>query len=339
MAKRTDRERRIGILLPVEYERLGQRVTGMAGNISRHGIYVRTDAFMPIGEIVELGIALPRGMTVKIVARAVHSLEARTAHSLGRFAGIGFKFIDQETPEMQAVAEMIDEVAGEVSAPLCDSPVRLVVANSDPRLLDRMATVLGEAGYAVEAATNGLEAYGICLERAPEIVIACEDMPIMGGHALAEQLAQDKLDVSVLFPKKPFTDEDLCAQVARMISERRARPGLRASLREMSLGALLSFLEQSRKTGLVTAKRGKLMVQLCVREGRIVDVTRKRGVDPRAKLLDLLDWTDGVFEFHAEPVEGEDQVQWSTTKLLMEHARTRDELMEAPTAVREISAM
>ena len=338
MAKRADRERRIGILLPVEFERLGQRVTGMAGNISRHGIYMRTESFMPVGEIVELGISLPSGMMVRIVARAVHSLEARTAHSLGRYAGIGFKFVDHDTPEMQAIAEMIDEIAGEVSAPLADTPSRLVVANNDPRLLDRIATVLGEAGYAVEAVTNGLEAYAICLERAPEMIIASDEMPIMDGHALAEQLSQDKLDVSVLFPKKPFTDEELCAQVAKMLSERRARPGLRASLREMSLGALLSFLDQGRKTGLVTATRGKLMVQLCVREGRIVDVTRKRGEDPRAQLLDLLDWTDGVFEFHAEPVEGEDRVQMSTSKLLFEHARTRDELMQQDTAV-EILAL
>ena len=39
------------------------------------------------------------------------------------------------------------------------------------------------------------------------------------------------------------------------------------------------------------------------------------------------------------PVEGEDQIQWSTSKILFEHARTRDELMEAPTAVRGLGAL
>lgn len=338
MAKRADRERRIGILLPIEFERLGQRVTGMAGNISRNGIYMRTETFMPVGEIVELGISLPKGMMVKVVGRAVHSLERRTAHSLGRYAGIGFHFIDQNTPALEAIAEMIDEIAGEVSAPLCDKPIRLVLAHGDARMLDRMATVLGEAGYAVEAHSNGVEAYAACLQQSPEIVIASEDMPIMDGAALAAQITQEKLDVSVLFVSRPFTDEELCAQVARLIGERRARPALRVNLREMSLGALLSFLEQGRKTGTVTALRGDVLIELRVREGRIVYVTGEKGDDPRTRLLDLLDWTYGVFEFHAGPVQEEDQVRWSTSKLLFEHARTRDELMEQDTAV-EILAL
>jgi CheY-like chemotaxis protein len=332
MAKRADRERRIGILLPVEFERLGQRVTGMAGNISRHGIYVRTETFMPVAEIVELGISLPKGMMVRVVARAVHSLERGTAHSLGRYAGIGFSFIDQGTPALEAIAEMIEEIAGEVSAPLCDKPVRLVIAHGDPRMLDRMATVLGEAGYAVEAHSNGVEAYAACLQQPPEIVLASENMPIMDGNALAAQIAQEKLDVNVLFVNRPFTDEELCGQIARIIGERRARPALRANLREMSLGALLSFLEQGRKTGTVTALRGDVLIELRVRDGRIVYVTGP-GDDPRLRLLDLLDWTEGVFEFHAGPVQEEDHVQWSTSKLLFEHARTRDELMEQDTAV------
>src|SRR5262249_49534421 len=144
MATRVERERRIGLLLPVELERLGKRVTGMAGNISQHGIYVRTDAFVLPGEIVQLGVALPSGITARVMARAVHTLEAGAAHSLGRLAGIGFHFIEENTPAFVAIGEMIEDVAGEVSAPQCDRPegVRLVVAEGDPRMLDRMSTVL-----------------------------------------------------------------------------------------------------------------------------------------------------------------------------------------------------
>jgi len=340
MANRIERERRIGLLLPVELERLGKRVTGMAGNISQHGIYVRTQEFVLPGEIVQLGVALPCGITVRVMARAVHTLEAGAAHSLGRLAGIGFHFIEENTPAFVAIGEMIEDVAGEVSAPQCDRPegVRLVVAEGDPRMLDRMSTVLGEAGYAVEAVANGLEAFAICLDHAPEIVIAAQDMAIMDGEALRAQIEKEKLDVDVLFVRKPFTDEDLCAQIAGKLTERRNRPSLRASLREMSLATLLQFLDSGRKTGAVVALRGDITIRLRVRDGRIVDVSGDG--NPRENLLDLLDWTDGIFEFHSGPVdEDTDEIGWSTSKLLLEHARTRDELMEAPTAVRGLAAL
>jgi CheY-like chemotaxis protein len=342
MSTRAERERRIGLLLPVEFERLGKRTTGMAGNISRGGIYVRTEELVPPGEIVELGIALPRGFTVRVMSRAIHTLEPEAAHALGRYAGIGFRFLDEDTPALRAIAEMIDDVAGEVCAAAGSEggqQVRIVVADGDERLLDRKATVLGDAGYVVEAVANGVEAFSACLERSPEIVLAAEDMPIMDGPTLAQQIAQDKLDVSVVFVKMPFTDEDLCAQVATALAQRRSRPSLRASLREMSLGALLSFLDSSKKTGTVSAVRGDVLIELRVREGRIVNVIPSGGKEPRERLLDLLDWTDGVFEFHAGAVDDEDQVQWSTTRLLLEHARTRDELMEATTAVRNLASL
>jgi hypothetical protein len=225
---RTERERRVGVHLPVKFERLGRRVIGMAGNISPHGVYVRTDAFLPPGEIVELGIALPRGRTINVAARAVHALEGLEAYTLGRHAGIGFQFVDEDSPTLRLVAEMIDEIAAELSAPRLDraDPVRLVVASNDSRLLDRMTTVLGREGYAIEAASNCLEAYVLCLEHSPELIVAGEGMAI-NGHTLAARLAMDKLDVRVLCPEKPFTDEDLCEQVAAALAQR--RPGHRCA--------------------------------------------------------------------------------------------------------------
>jgi hypothetical protein len=47
----------------------------------------------------------------------------------------------------------------------------------------------------------------------------------INGRTLAARLAMDNLDVGVLCPKKPFTDEDLCAQVAAALAQRRHREG------------------------------------------------------------------------------------------------------------------
>jgi len=216
---RGERERRVGVLLPVKIERRGRRVNGMAGNISPHGVYVRTDALLPLGTIVELGIALPRGRTINVTARAVHALDRREAYALGRHVGIGFQFVDQDSPTLRLVAEMIDEISAELSAPRPD-PVRLVVASTDSRLLDRMTSVLGRAGHAIETASNCLEAYVLCLSIGPELIVAGEDMAI-DGRTLAARLAMDNVDVGVLCPEKPFTDEDLCTQVAAALALRR----------------------------------------------------------------------------------------------------------------------
>src|SRR5262245_14925022 len=163
METRIERERRISLLLPVEFECDGQRVTGLAGNISKTGIYVRTEAMVPAGWVLKLRIALPRGQSVRISARVVHVLAPDTAHALGRYAGIGFAFTDGDTPARRMLAETIDEVAGEATPSF--GPARVLIAESDARLLDRMATILGDAGYDVETVSNGVEAYEVCLSR------------------------------------------------------------------------------------------------------------------------------------------------------------------------------
>src|SRR5262245_11476713 len=129
----TARERRFGIFLPVHFECAGTSVTGVAGNISRRGVYVRTEAGIGKDEIVKLGIALPNGVTVHVLSRAVHALETATARTLGRCAGVGFRFIDEESPALRAIAELIAEVTSEVSPPVHDvaERLRLVVASSD----------------------------------------------------------------------------------------------------------------------------------------------------------------------------------------------------------------
>jgi len=208
-------DRCVVVQLPVASERLGRRITGMAGNISNHGVYVRTDTLIEPGEIVQLGIALPRGRRIKVAARAVHALRGGEAHSLGRHAGIGFHFVDEDSKAFRVVAEMLDEIAGKRAEGRRSRQARLVVASSDPRLLDRMTTVLGYEGYAVEGASNGLEAYALCVEHTPEIFVAAEEMALAGSEAL---------DVRVLYLDKPFTDDDLCARVAAALAHHNQQP-------------------------------------------------------------------------------------------------------------------
>ena len=47
---------------------------------------------------------------------------------------------------------------------------------------------------------------------------------------------------------------------------------------------------------------------------------------PRARLMQVLDWTRGHFEFSSCDVVGTDEIGQATTQLLLEHARLRDEI-------------
>jgi len=338
MGERVERERRIALLLPVHFELVGRRVAGLSANLSRHGIYVRTDEVLPIGDVIDLNIVLPNDRLIHVGGRVVHRLDAKMATRLGRFPGMGLAFVGDSTTALGDLAQMIEEVGGEVSAPIRSSdPLRILIAESDARLLDRMTTTLDDAGYLVDSAANGVEAYSLCLERRPDLVLCSERMPLMSGTAIAKKLAREGFNIPLMFVSKPFTEEELCSRVEQALLEHQARlrpASLQVGLAEMSLGALLSFLEVGRKTGIVTASRAQLKIELHVREGRIVRVVPTAGATERDQLMDLLGWIDGSFEFHAGPVEASDESGHSISRLLLDHARLQDHLMEATTAVR-----
>jgi hypothetical protein len=323
------RERRLGILLPVEFESSGVAVTGVAGNISRRGVYVRTDAGVIKDEIVKLGIALPNGTTVSLPSRAVHTIEQNTAQTLGRCAGVGFRFVDDDSPALRAISDLITELVGDVSPPVHDvaERIRLVVASADARLLNRMSTVLGENGYAVEIASSSFETYVLCLEHTPELIVVGEYMASLDGSSLAVQFDHGRVDLKILRLKKPFTDEDLCAQVAAALARQVLRSSLRANVHDIPVGSLLSFLESSHKTGIVTVTRGDVTVELHVRDGHVVSVPHVGDAEARAFLLNLLDWPDGTFQLYVCPILDADRIHWTTQELLLEHARAQDELV------------
>ena len=93
------------------------------------------------------------------------------------------------------------------------------------------------------------------------------------------------------------------------------------------MSTLLSLFEFERKSGILMVMREDELARLMVRDGRVIKV---EGGDPgrpaRQRLLAILDWRDGEFEFAACAVGGDDEIQLATTPLLLEHARLRDEL-------------
>src|SRR5439155_895488 len=106
--------------------------------------------------------------------------------------GIGVRFVEAED-EAPGLAELrcrLDALVGEVAppAPELPRPVRVVVADERPRLLDRLVSTLGEAGFHVEAAADGVAAYAACLAQPPDVMLASLALPLLGGRALTREV-------------------------------------------------------------------------------------------------------------------------------------------------------
>lgn len=102
---------------------------------------------------------------------------------------------------------------------------------------------------------------------------------------------------------------------------------LRGDMDQIALSSVLVLLEMERKTGILLLERGEASARLFLRKGRVVraDVEGARTLAGAAAVYEALTWTDGSFDFLLGDVGGVDDIQASTTFLLMEGARRLDE--------------
>jgi DNA-binding response OmpR family regulator len=146
------------------------------------------------------------------------------------------------------------------------------------------------------------------------------------------------------FLAKPFRFEELELRVERSL-ERRAKverktrdtlsgeggANLRGGLDQVSLPALLTMLEMEKKTGVLVVRhqdeKKTETGRLYIRDGRVIRarLDDKRKPDNAECVYYLLEWPGGQFSFSATKVEEEDQINQSTSFLLMEGARIIDE--------------
>ena len=353
---RPHREQRVVTRCKVAFERLDRTVVAESEDLSRRGVFVRTEELLPAGAVVELDITLPNLIRVGIIARVAHLLAPSAARALGRRAGMGFEFLERDTEGRERLAEYLDDLIEEVTPPPQQMPGRQSVLVADPSepLLDRLSMALGSAGYDVITFANGAEAFSSALESPPDVLICAAEMPLMDGWTLVKMMAarpslcdvpvvlmdDDANDITRLqayrlgvrdFVHKPFTDEEMILRLRRIPVDEQAaseRVALRGTLGPIAIGTLLSLLEFERKSGILVVLREAQAARLFVALGRVVKVEAsgiEPGDDPVVRLMSVLDWGDGNFEFTACEVVGGDEICLGTTQLLMEHARIRDE--------------
>lgn len=104
-------------------------------------------------------------------------------------------------------------------------------------------------------------------------------------------------------------------------------PALRGSLASFGLSSLLMVIELDRMSGLLTLHGPIGVGRLAIREGRVLRarIDGDKGTHGAHAIFQMLEWAKGTFVFEAGDVGGEDQIERSTSFLLMECARLIDE--------------
>ena len=107
--------------------------------------------------------------------------------------------------------------------------------------------------------------------------------------------------------------------------------GIHGTLEQLGLSSLLVMIEMERKSGILRLERIGATGRIFCREGRVIaarldgdraPANARKGAEA---VYHLLTWSDGRFDFSAVDVDMDDEVQSTTTHLLMEGARLIDE--------------
>jgi CheY-like chemotaxis protein len=334
--------------LPVEVTAQGMTQRVSLQDLSRTGMFLQMSAPFPIGTELQIAIS-HEGRRLHALANVTHSLADAEARSLGRVAGVGVAFQSAITPMDHMFAIAIERLVRERRTSVRPVGLHVVIADRSIRILERMSTALDEAGCTVAIATTGMEVLAACMRRTPDVVLVERDLPVMDGLRVIAELAADPAlamvpviitsehpsDIDIAFDAgamdfiaKPFTAIEVVARARRLPAAQPMatdRVVLRGSLAELSLPALLTMLEQERKTGRLVLF-GAQTAWIDVIEGRIAGAGASGQTAPtRAVMMALLDWTHGSFELLVTVPDTDSEVVYPITHLLLEHARIRDE--------------
>ncbi len=349
MRRRLDR---IAINIPVEVITAGKTLRTVTQDLSPLGAFIRLSPPLSAGDTVVVVIA-PSGPRIVLTGHVVHALGEGEARTLGRFPGIGIAFREPEHPDAELYSEELARLLERHATHQPTSDLRMVVADPQTRLLERLSTALDIAGFSVATCTNGMEAIGSCLTKPPDVVLIERDMPVVDGlHVLKEMgrhpqlagvpvmiMAADATDLVRLqafqlgamdFIPKPFTVLEVILRARRWARVRQRdleSVVLRGTLGELALPSLLTMFEQERKTGQLSITHDHFVAWIDFTDGKIVRA-RSSVLDASSHdvLMSVLDWKDGYFELTTGvPLPVEPELETSVTHLLLEHARLQDE--------------
>lgn len=337
----------------VEFDRPAGPVVAETEDVSNRGCFIRTDALLPVGEETAIRLWLPDETLLQMRGRVAHMLTPASARALGRHPGMGFEITHADASTRLKLRTHVDSIRAETTSPGLSTTTQVMVIEPTSPLRARMARALEAAGFKVTPCSSATEALDACTVWRPDAIIAAQ---ALGGGMTGTDLAYAMTEHSTLsdvplvligddgdlgrleafragirdYIPRPFLDEELVIRTHRVAAPQTGQnPGLRGSIVDIGLGTLLSLFEFERKSGILLLLRHGEIARVFVSDGRILKVESSIGNGvPRDRVMRLLDWRDGQFEFTPCAIGGRDEVNATVTQILLEHARTQDEAEE-----------
>lgn len=352
---RRGRDQRLVSRCRVEFDRPSGTVAAETEDLSPRGLYIRTEELLAVGDETDLQLTLPDGDVLALYARVAHVLAPIPARALGRHPGMGFELLGADTPARVKLRAYVDRLRAEITNPGLGQTTQIIIVEPAPPMRSRISRCLESAGFKVNAVETVPDAFEACTVWRPDTIVAAATMEPMSGIDLAMAMSDNDAlsDVPLIltgtdgdlgrleafragvrdYIPQPFLDEELVIRVHRVAAPPPpSAVGLRGSLVDITLGTLLSLFEFERKSGVLLLLGGGEIARVFVAEGRCIKVeaSAKNGaLRARDKLMRLLDWKEGQFEFSPMAIGGRDEIGVTTTAILLEHARRSDEMPPA----------
>lgn len=238
-------------------------------------------------------------------------------------------------------------------------PRRILIVEDDAELRALLGDLLGEAGYVVAVAGDGLEGLRGVVDDPPDLILSDVLMPRMTGLELCALLkdspqtrhipfifltcvddAVNGFDVGADdYLTKPFRHRELLARVRAVFRRTESVPpelatgGLRGSLAELSLPEILQTLHVGRASGCLAVVTADVesRARLWLEQGELVaaHMDGPDEADGEEALFRAARWQDGIFSFDSTNRAELWTVQGTMEGLLLEAARVLDEEAES----------
>jgi len=303
------REQRVEAAFRVRYKSMDDLVVAYSKNLSRGGLFLRTNKFLPVDSTIRLHLDIPDGgEPISMPCRVAYVRDDTDWGSVGEASGMGIEFLEpnEEVRERveQFLAECTDSSRDAKPQSKPGRKLKVLVVDDDDTYADVAAERFRARGDDVTLAKDGLDALAACIKEPPDLILCDVNMPRMDGWqflrmvrsrptlrgvpflfltTLSEESDRLKgyrlgVDDYVTKPYKP-SEVQVRADQALLRAERSRQTNqdsgsLRGDLEQVGLPAVLSFLEMEKKTGVVLIT-GDVEARLVVHQGTPLRVDRK----------------------------------------------------------------
>ena len=329
-------------------------------NLSRGGLFIRSDRFLPLGSALKLTVEQQSASdSIPMLCRVVYVRDRAAAKATGKPAGMGLELLDIAEDKRALLERLLQGAGAPPPAPPAKrralGALSVVVVDDDERYRKLAAEPFIKRGDTVRMTADGLEALSMCLKEPPDVILSDVQMPRMDGWQLLRlvrarpslatvpvifltmldddqaRLLGYQLGVDGYIPK-PYTPEGLLVRVHQIVrrtqnsrTSQLLRTMLRGELEHVAPQSLLAFLEVEKQTGILLLV-GPDVARLFFRNGELLRAEVEGWASSaRDALWKVLEWNSGQFEFAPQDVGGHNELGAPVTALLLEHAQRQDE--------------